>query len=172
MKVEECLNFTFDENPPPSKKSLLVDDDLVEEEAIEVSSKKNIGNDIEDDTLEIYDIVNTKESKNHPLDNIIGNLNQRTLRSQTQDKSNFFCFLSAMEPKNDSEALKDESWVVAMQEELNQITANDVWELVLQPKYLTIIGTKWVFRNKLDENGIMSRNKAKLVAPAIINNKG
>ncbi|GKA39287.1 retrovirus-related pol polyprotein from transposon TNT 1-94 [Tanacetum coccineum] len=28
---------------------------------------------------------------------------------------------------------------------------------------MTIIGTKWVFRNKLDENGILSRNKARLV---------
>ncbi|GKB17827.1 zf-CCHC domain-containing protein [Tanacetum coccineum] len=71
MKVEESLNVTFDENPPPSKTSLLVDDDLVEEEAIEVSSKKNIGNDIEDETLEINEIVNIKESKNHASDNLI-----------------------------------------------------------------------------------------------------
>nr|GEY09983.1 copia protein [Tanacetum cinerariifolium] len=51
-----------------------------------------------------------------------------------------------------------------MQEELNQFVANDVWELVPQPKNMTIIGTKWVFRNKSDENGIVSRNKARLVA--------
>ncbi|GJT42658.1 retrovirus-related pol polyprotein from transposon TNT 1-94 [Tanacetum coccineum] len=68
------------------------------------------------------------------------------------------------EPKNVNEALGDESWIVAMQEELNQFIANDVWELVPQPKNMTIIGTKWVFRNKLDENGIVSRNKARLVA--------
>ncbi|GJZ44356.1 retrovirus-related pol polyprotein from transposon TNT 1-94 [Tanacetum coccineum] len=51
-----------------------------------------------------------------------------------------------------------------MQEELNQFVANDIWELVPQPRNMTIIGTKWVFRNKLDENGIVSRNKARLVA--------
>ncbi|GJU24324.1 retrovirus-related pol polyprotein from transposon TNT 1-94 [Tanacetum coccineum] len=51
-----------------------------------------------------------------------------------------------------------------MQEELNQFIVNDVWELVPQPRNMTIIGTKWVFRNKLDENGIVSRNKARLVA--------
>ncbi|GJX21817.1 retrovirus-related pol polyprotein from transposon TNT 1-94 [Tanacetum coccineum] len=51
-----------------------------------------------------------------------------------------------------------------MQEELNQFIANDVWELVPQPRNMKIIGTKWVFRNKLDENGIVSRNKARLVA--------
>ncbi|GJU52467.1 retrovirus-related pol polyprotein from transposon TNT 1-94 [Tanacetum coccineum] len=69
-----------------------------------------------------------------------------------------------IEPKNVNEALGDESWIVAMQEELNQFIANDVWELVPQPRNMTIIGTKWVFRNKLDENGIVSRNKARLVA--------
>ncbi|GJZ73655.1 retrovirus-related pol polyprotein from transposon TNT 1-94 [Tanacetum coccineum] len=68
------------------------------------------------------------------------------------------------EPKNTNEALADENWIVAMQEELNQFIANDVWELVPQPRNMTIIGTKWVFRNKLDENGIVSRNKARLVA--------
>ncbi|GJR24214.1 ribonuclease H-like domain-containing protein [Tanacetum coccineum] len=66
-------------------------------------------------------------------------------------------------PKNVNEALGDESWIVAMQEELNQFIANDVWELVPQPRNMTIIGTKWVFRNKLDENGVVSRNKARLV---------
>ncbi|GKC86585.1 retrovirus-related pol polyprotein from transposon TNT 1-94 [Tanacetum coccineum] len=63
-----------------------------------------------------------------------------------------------------SEALKDESWVIAMQEELNQFVANDVWDLVPLPLSQSFIGTKWVFRNKLDENGIVSRNKARLVA--------
>nr|GEY07232.1 copia protein [Tanacetum cinerariifolium] len=51
-----------------------------------------------------------------------------------------------------------------MQEELNQFIDNDAWELVLQPRNMTIIGTKWVFRNKLDGNGVVSRNKARLVA--------
>ncbi|GJY70583.1 retrovirus-related pol polyprotein from transposon TNT 1-94 [Tanacetum coccineum] len=163
-KIEESLNVTFDETPPPSKTSPLVDDDLDEEEAIKVTEKKNLENDIEDETLEIDEMVNIKESRNHPLENVIGNLNQRTLRSQAQNQSNFFCFISTIEPKNVNEALADESWIVAMQEELNQFIANDVWELVPQPRNMTIIGTKWVFRNKLDENGIVSRNKARLVA--------
>ncbi|GJT57193.1 retrovirus-related pol polyprotein from transposon TNT 1-94 [Tanacetum coccineum] len=164
MKVEESLNVTFDETPPPPKTSPLEDDDLVEEEAIEVSKTRPLGNDLEDKSLENNEIINIKESKSHPLENVIGNLNQRTLRSQAQDKSNFFCFLSTIKPKNINEALKDESWVIAMQEELNQFISNDVWELVPNPKNMTIIGTKWVYRNKLDENGVVSRNKARLVA--------
>ncbi|GJY38662.1 retrovirus-related pol polyprotein from transposon TNT 1-94 [Tanacetum coccineum] len=163
-KIEESLNVTFDETPPPSKTSPLVDDDLDEEEAIREIEKKNLENVVEDETLEIDEIVNIKESRNHPLENVIGNLNQRTLRSQAQNQSNFYCFISTIEPKNVNEALGDESWIVAMQEELNQFIANDVWELVPQPKNMTIIGTKWVFRNKLDENGVVSQNKARLVA--------
>lgn len=50
-----------------------------------------------------------------------------------------------------------------MQEELIQFKCNDVWDLILRPYDKTIIGTKWVFRNKLDENGIISNNKARLV---------
>nr|GEW48290.1 retrovirus-related Pol polyprotein from transposon TNT 1-94 [Tanacetum cinerariifolium] len=61
-------------------------------------------------------------------------------------------------------ALTDESWIIAMQEELNQFIANDVWELVPQPRNITIIETKWVFSNKLYDNGIVSRTKARLVA--------
>ncbi|GJT86231.1 retrovirus-related pol polyprotein from transposon TNT 1-94 [Tanacetum coccineum] len=126
---------------------------------------KNLENDIKDETLEIDKIVNIKESRNHPLENFIGNLNQRTLGSYAQNQSKFYCFISTIEPKNVNEALGDESWIVAMQEKLNQFIANDVWELVPQPNNMTIIGTKWVFRNKLDENGVVvSRNKARLVA--------
>nr|GEV72695.1 UBN2 domain-containing protein [Tanacetum cinerariifolium] len=66
-KVEESLNVTFDETPPRSKTSPLVDDDLDEEEAIKVVEKKNLENNIVDETLEIDEIVNIKESKNHPL---------------------------------------------------------------------------------------------------------
>ncbi|GJY19389.1 retrovirus-related pol polyprotein from transposon TNT 1-94 [Tanacetum coccineum] len=144
MKVKESLNVTFDETPPPPKTSPLEDDDLVEEQAIEVSKIKPLGNDLEDKSLENNKIINIKESKSHPVENVT-------------------------EPKNINEALKDESWVIAMQKELNQLISNDVWELVPNPKDMTIIGTKWVFRNKLDENGVVSRNKARLVAQDIVN---
>nr|GEU33280.1 retrovirus-related Pol polyprotein from transposon TNT 1-94 [Tanacetum cinerariifolium] len=68
----------------------------------------------------------------------------------------------AIEPKNINGALKDENWVMAMQDELNKFKTNDVWELLPNPIDMTIIGTKWVYRNKLDENGIVTRNKARV----------
>ncbi|GJV04992.1 hypothetical protein Tco_1338561 [Tanacetum coccineum] len=127
MKVEESLNVTFDESPPPTKLSPLVDDDVGEEEAIENNTKVVNNSNKEDESIGVDEVVNIKESKNHPL------VNQRTLRSQAQNHSNFFCFISTMEPKNVNEALGDESWVIAMQEELNQFVANDVWDLFPLP---------------------------------------
>ncbi|GKB56107.1 hypothetical protein Tco_0912293, partial [Tanacetum coccineum] len=69
MKIKESLNVTFDETHPPSKISPLLDDDLDEEEEIKITKEKNLENDIEDETLEIYEVVNIKESRNHPSEN-------------------------------------------------------------------------------------------------------
>jgi hypothetical protein len=52
---------------------------------------------------------------------------------------------------------------MAMEEELNNFTQNEVWSLVERPKQ-NVIDTKWVFRNKEDEDGVVTRNKARLVA--------
>jgi len=68
-----------------------------------------------------------------------------------------------LEPLKVDEALEDPDWVIAMQEELNNFTRNEVWELVERPKK-NVIGTKWVFRNKQDEHGVVTRNKVRLVA--------
>ncbi|GJZ87104.1 retrovirus-related pol polyprotein from transposon TNT 1-94, partial [Tanacetum coccineum] len=147
MKVKESLNVTFDESPPPTKLSPLVDDDVGEEEAIENNTKVVNNSNKQHESIEVDKVVNVKESKDHPLE-------------------------QAIEPKNVNEALGDESWVIAMQEELNQFVANDIWDLVPLPMSQTVIGTKWFFRNKLDENGVVSRNKAKLVAQGFNQQKG
>jgi hypothetical protein len=42
------------------------------------------------------------------------------------------------------QALKDEDWMMAMQEELNNFERNQVWELVERPN-TNVIDTKWVF---------------------------
>ncbi|KAJ9539543.1 hypothetical protein OSB04_032276 [Centaurea solstitialis] len=56
------------------------------------------------------------------------------------------------------------AWVSAMQEELAEFIRNNVWLLVPRPRKRTIIGSKWIFKNKLDEIGTIIRNKARLVA--------
>jgi hypothetical protein len=72
--------------------------------------------------------------------------------------------VSSIEPKKIDEALKDVDWVNAMHEELNNFKRNQVWELVERPKGHDVIGTKWVFHNKQYQDGIVVRNKARLMA--------
>jgi hypothetical protein len=98
---------------------------------------------------------------NHPKDQIIGEIHQRMLtRSQAKNE---LCLISQIEPKTTDDAYKEESWTKAMKEELDQIMKNDTWDLVPRPKDKNVIGTKWVFRNKVNEEGMVVRNKARLV---------
>nr|GEU29714.1 hypothetical protein [Tanacetum cinerariifolium] len=68
-----------------------------------------------------------------------------------------------IEPKKISQALEDKSWVDAMQEELLEFKTQQVWILVDLPFRKKVIRTKWVYRNKKDERGVVVRNKARLV---------
>ncbi|KAK2379434.1 putative mitochondrial protein [Trifolium repens] len=102
--------------------------------------------------------------KNHPKDLIIGNPEQGITTRRTNDVIANSCFVSMFEPKNVKEALTDEAWIEAMQEELNQFERSEVWDLVPRPEDVNVIGTKWVYKNKSDENGTITRNKARLVA--------
>ena len=113
--------------------------------------------------------TSSRIKQNHPLEDIMGNMNELTLRKHTVDKcvANFVsysCYLSQVEPTEVEEALQDESWVEAMHDELLQFQRNDVWTLVPRPEGEHIIVTKWIFRNKIDEEGIVICNKARLVA--------
>ena len=59
-----------------------------------------------------------------------------------------------------------------MQEELNQFKKNEVWKLVSRPSNQSVIETRWDFRNKMDENDIIVRNKASLVAQGFNQEEG
>ena len=62
------------------------------------------------------------------------------------------------------EALQDVDWVNSMHEELQQFVRNNMWELVPRSKGVNVISTKWIFKNKSDEHGIVIRNKSRLIA--------
>ncbi|GJT17717.1 putative ribonuclease H-like domain-containing protein [Tanacetum coccineum] len=94
--------------------------------------------------------------KDHPKDQIIGDLN---LSTQTRRIINL-----SEENAMVIQALTDSSWIEAMQEELLQFKLQKFWTLVDLPKGKWAIGTKWVYRNKKDERGIVVRNKARLIA--------
>ena len=77
-----------------------------------------------------------------------------------------------IEPKKVSEALEDPFWIDAMQDELLQFERNRVCTLVPLPEGKIPIGTKWVFRNKKDEEGVVVRNNARLVAKGYCQEEG
>jgi len=103
--------------------------------------------------------------RNLSLDNVIGQVQKGV---STRSTLNQFCehmaFVSQTEPKTVADALEDSNWITAMHEELNQFARNEVWSLISRTSKMNVIGTKWVFKNKLDENGVIVRNKARLVA--------
>ena len=98
---------------------------------------------------------------NHPITNILGSLNDNMrLRSKALNVITHSCYLSQMEPKKVDEALEDTDWINSMHEEHHQFIRNDVWELVPRPQGFNVIGTKWIFKNKFDEHGIVIINKS------------
>nr|GEV46885.1 retrovirus-related Pol polyprotein from transposon TNT 1-94 [Tanacetum cinerariifolium] len=112
------------------------------------------------------------KDKHIELVNIIGNpgagMLTRAMAKELSAALTYEClfidFLSEEEPKKVSKALKHHGWVDAIQEELNQFVRKKVWTLVLEPYGKTIIGSKWVFKNKRDEIDIVIKNKARLIA--------
>ncbi|GJT21503.1 putative ribonuclease H-like domain-containing protein [Tanacetum coccineum] len=136
---------------------------------------------------------NTRIHKDHSLDHVIGDIQSGVqTRGMTKNTNEhgfisavyegkthedlhtclFACFLSQEEPKRIAKALSDPAWVEAMQEELLQFKLQKVWILVDLPKGKRAIGTKWIFRNKKDERGIVTRNKARLVAQGYTQEEG
>ncbi|GJR99788.1 ribonuclease H-like domain-containing protein [Tanacetum coccineum] len=142
-----------------------------------------------DNTIDVSSTLTIRIYKNHPQTQIIGPTalgvktrkqlqgtsqqhqallsficKQNRTNHKDQHKCLFACFLSQEEPKKITQALADESWVEAMQEELLQFKLQNVWVLCDLPDGKRVIGTKWVFRNKRDKRGTIIKNKARLVA--------
>ena len=106
--------------------------------------------------------------KNHLDSNIIGSLDEglclRKGNILLANHVTYHCYLAQFKPKMVEEALQDENWVESMHEELNQFVRNNVWELTPRPENVHVIGTKWIFKNKTDEDGEIIWNKSRLVA--------
>lgn len=74
------------------------------------------------------------------------------------------CNFCTIEPESFEEAVKEETWRKAMEEEISVIEKNSTWHLVEKPKDKDIIGVKWIYRVKYHSDGTVQRNKARLVA--------
>ncbi|KAJ9566357.1 hypothetical protein OSB04_002323 [Centaurea solstitialis] len=115
-----------------------------------------------------------KWTRDHPPSQIIGSPSQPVKTRSSKNVENlilFGGFLSDFEPSNVSQALADPDWVLGMQEELAEFERNKVWRLVTRPWGKSIIGLKWICRNKKDENDLIIRNKARLVTKVIANKR-
>jgi hypothetical protein len=109
-------------------------------------------------------LVFIKACKRSPLNNILGSIKRGvTTCSRLAILYEFYSFVFTLEPLKVEENIEDLDWVIAMQEELNNFTRNEVWSLVERPKK-NVIETNWVFQNKKDEHDMVTKNKARLVA--------
>ncbi|CAL8138458.1 unnamed protein product [Prunus armeniaca] len=72
--------------------------------------------------------------------------------------------LSALEAQKFEEVVKEKIWQDAMEEEIRVIKKNSTWELVDRPKSKDIIGLKWIYKTKYNEDGSIQKHKARLVA--------
>ncbi|GJU07154.1 putative ribonuclease H-like domain-containing protein [Tanacetum coccineum] len=182
------IELPFDPNMPALEDYSIFDFSRDDEDDGVVADMNNL-----DTTIQVSPNLTTRIHKDHPLDQVIGdlqsatqtrkmskNLEEHGFVSTIQQRTNhkdlqnclFACFLSQEEPKKVIHALKDPSWIEAMQEELLQFKLQEVWTLVDLPNGKRAIGSKWVFRNKKDKRGIVIRNKARLVAQGYTQEEG
>ncbi|GJX27552.1 retrovirus-related pol polyprotein from transposon TNT 1-94 [Tanacetum coccineum] len=111
---------------------------------------------------------NSKWTKDHPLENIIGKLARPVSTRLQLHEQALFCyydaFLTAVEPNTYKDDLTQACCIEAMQEELNKFERLEVWELVPRPDKVMVITLKWIYKVKLDKLGGILKNKARLVA--------
>jgi hypothetical protein len=161
---------------PPTQDEEQAKDDENEDQEDEPPQKEDIdqgGDDNKEDKEDDQEIqghrpphprVHQAIQRDHPINSILGDIHKGvTIRSRVAHCCEHYSFVSSIEPYRVEDALRDLDWVLAMQEELNNFTRNEVWHLVPRPNQ-NVVGTKWVFRNKQDEHGVVTRNKARLVA--------
>ncbi|KAI3732753.1 hypothetical protein L1987_63961 [Smallanthus sonchifolius] len=134
-------------------------------------------------------IPETRVHKNYPIDNIICDphagvqTRHRTIAENTSLYAEILdtgimetclhaAFVSQLEPKNVKEALADNCWIEAMQDELSQFQKLHVWDLVDLPRGIQPIGTRLVFKCKTDDRHVVVKNKSRLVVQGFYQQEG
>ncbi|GJS14023.1 retrovirus-related pol polyprotein from transposon TNT 1-94 [Tanacetum coccineum] len=104
---------------------------------------------------------NSKWTKDHPIENIIGELARPVSTRLQLHEQALFCyydgFLTTVEPKMYKDALTQSCWIKVMQEELNEFERLEVWELVPRPDKVMVITLKWIYKVMLDKLGDFSK---------------
>jgi hypothetical protein len=172
-QAQDQLSSSMQASPPTQDEEQAQDDEDQEDEPPEEEDNDQGGDDNNKDKEDDQEVqgqrpphprVHQAIQRDHPVNSILGDIHKGvTTRSRVAHFCEHYSFVSSIEPYRVEDALRDLDWVLAMQEELNNFTRNEVWYLVPCPNQ-NVVGTKWVFRNKQDEHGVVTRNKARLVA--------
>jgi hypothetical protein len=172
-QAQDQLSSSMQASPPTQDEEQAQDDEDQEDERPQEEDNDQGGDDNNKDKEDDQEVqgqrpphprVHQAIQRDHPVNSILGDIHKGvTTRSRVAHFCEHYSFVSSIEPYRVEDALRDSDWVLAMQEELNNFTRNEVWYLVPCPNQ-NVVGTKWVFRNKQDEHGVVTRNKARLVA--------
>ena len=116
---------------------------------------------VEDQSQEEVEDQSQEEEEDHPVrgTRLLSNIYSR-------------CNLAATEPTNVEEAMGSKTWVAAMKEEINMIEKNETWTLVDRPKHRKVIGVRWIYKTKLNSDGSINKNKARLVVKGYAQEQG
>ena len=166
---EETIKFKATEDVIPTEES--AEEVILDREEHHAGAPQENGSEENANPIPRRQPAHPRVANEVQIEKIISDINipGPLTRSKASHLSNFcghFAFVSITEPTKVDEAFLEPEWIQAMQEELHQFELNNVWELVKRPdpRKHNIIGTKWIYRNKQDENGLVVRNKARLVA--------
>ncbi|XP_070050011.1 uncharacterized protein [Nicotiana tomentosiformis] len=189
-ETEESVHVIFDKNNTSAEKGITACDED-QTHVIQETSKSQKSTNKPDSLVESTNEISNSQSEppeestthtvrpnewrsepEYPQKFIIGDPSEGMKTRGALKKKTNIALISQIEPKKIEEALKDSSWLQAMQEELDQFDKNQVWKLMPNPENDLVIGTKWVFRNKLNEDGKVVRNKARLVTQGYSQQEG
>jgi hypothetical protein len=156
-QAQDQLSSSMQGSPPTQDEDQAQDDEDQEDEPPQEEDNDQGGDQVNKDKEDEQEIqgqrppharVHQEIQRDHPVNSILGDIHKGvTTRSQVAHFCEHYSFVSSIEPYRVEEALRDFDWVLAIQEELNNFTRNEVWHLVPRPNQ-NIVGTKWVFRNK------------------------
>jgi hypothetical protein len=171
-QAQDQPSFSIQASPPTQDEELAQEEDQVQDNGPPQEGIDQEGDEVDqekEDEQEIQDKIpphprfHKAIQRDQPINSILGDIQKGVAtRSRVAHLCEHYSFLSSIEPYKIEDALRDPNWVVAMQEELNNFTRNNVWHLVLRPNQ-NVVGIKWVFCNKQGEHGVVIRNKARLV---------
>ena len=127
---------------PPTQDEDEAQNDEGEDQEVEPLQEENNDQDEEDEQVprSPHPRVHQAIQRDHPVNTILGDIQKGvTTRSRVAHFCEHYSFVSSIEPHRVEEALQDSDWVLAMQEELNNFTRNEVWHLVPRPNHLTTL---------------------------------